>query len=348
MDFDTNPTCMVNGLRGRGLVQSDYESLAGRWIDRATADRECLRRIDHIEGREIVGRSGGGLFDGILIPYVLPGENYVREFRLRRDHPDWEDGKPKQKYVSPPGRGNMLYFPICTRPDWLLDQSLPVLIVEGEFKAIALSRLAAYEIGTGERPHFLAVAISGVWNWRGRIGKTLDSSGVRVDEKGPIPDLERVLWSGRRVVIVFDADVETNNTVRSARFALSQELSRRGAVIRWFGWTAETPENAKGVDDLLATWGPDKVRGLLRDAKAPDSSRVHAQNQAEVLAALGNDAQLFQTPAGEAYARIPVAEHHETWPVRSKGLRRWLIQTFSQEQRKTAGGASHPRRAWPS
>jgi hypothetical protein len=328
---------IVHGLRGYPLGPADYESLSTRWIDRATADLECIRRIDHLEGREIVGRTGAGLFDGLLIPYVLPGETSVREFRLRRDHPDYENGKPQQKYMSPPGRGNMLYFPIRTQPSWLLDQSLPIVIVEGEFKAIALSRLAAYELGAAELPHFLVVAISGVWNWRGRIGKIIDSSGARVDEKGPIPDLERLSWSKRQVIIVFDADVETNDTVRAARFALTRELIRRGAVVRWFGWPPEIPEKVKGVDDLLAAWEPDKVRELLHSSKAPNSSRINTQNQTQVLAALGKDTQLFHTPDGEAYARVAVAEHHETWPVRSKGLRRWLIQTFYKTTGKPPG-----------
>jgi hypothetical protein len=50
--------------------------------------------------------------------------------------------KPRQKYLSPPGRSNMLYLPPSVPPEFLRDASLPVLIREGEFKTLALLRLA--------------------------------------------------------------------------------------------------------------------------------------------------------------------------------------------------------------
>jgi hypothetical protein len=62
-----------------------------------------------------VGRRGGD-YPGILIPYFHSGSDLVRDYRLRRDHPDLEydsggNLKIKQKYLSPSGRSNMLYLP---------------------------------------------------------------------------------------------------------------------------------------------------------------------------------------------------------------------------------------------
>jgi hypothetical protein len=34
--------------------------------------------------------------------------------------------------------------------------------------------------------------------------------------------------------------------------------------------------------------------------------------------------ELFYTPAGAAYADIPLTDHRETWPIRSKRFRSWL------------------------
>src|ERR1700738_4634055 len=45
-----------------------------------------------------------------------------------------------------------------------------------------------------------------------------------------------------------------------------------------------------------------------------------------MLAHLGAPNQLFHTDAGTAYADIPVNEHRETWPIRSKRFRSWLRQ----------------------
>jgi hypothetical protein len=44
---------------------------------------------------------------GIAISYKWPGKSGVREYRIRRDHPEYVNGKPKGKYLAPPGRGNL-------------------------------------------------------------------------------------------------------------------------------------------------------------------------------------------------------------------------------------------------
>ena len=143
-----------------------------------------------LTGGEIVGRRGGGDYSGILIPYFLPGSDQVRDYRLRRDHPDLEYDtggslKPKRKYLSPPGRSNMLYLPPGVSQSLLGDPMLPVVITEGEFKTLALWRAAHY--GASSRPRFLPLGVSGVYNWRGTIGKTVGPDGSRMDIKGAIP-----------------------------------------------------------------------------------------------------------------------------------------------------------------
>jgi len=256
-----------HGLRGGPLTRADYDALSARWIDRDTADRQFIRRVDCAAGAAIVGRKGrSGDYSGFLIPYVLPGDDHVRDFRLRRDHPDMESGKPRAKYVSPPGRSNMLYFPIGTDPDWLTDTSLPVTVTEGEFKALALTRAAMYGRPEGAKPRFVAVGLGGVWNWRGVIGKTNDAEGNRVDVRGPIADLSRIVWDDRRVLIIFDADLEGNDSVAAARSQLTKELRARAAQISWFHWPEDRPENAKGIDDLIHAIGPDKALALIEAA----------------------------------------------------------------------------------
>jgi hypothetical protein len=154
-------------------------------------------------GCEIIGRKSGN-YAGILIPYFRPGEARVREYRLRRDQPDLEydsvgNLKPRQKYLSPPGRSNMLYLVPGTDPSLLDDTALPIAITEGEFKTLALFRLANHRSPNG--PRFLPVGLSGVYNWRGTIGKTIGPDGSRLDVKGAIPDLNWITWRDRRVVI---------------------------------------------------------------------------------------------------------------------------------------------------
>jgi P4 family phage/plasmid primase-like protien len=264
---------------GGPLTPDDFASLAMRWIDPETAARQYLRRVNSIDGSAAMGRNGAGDFAGLLIPNVWPGSDYIREYRLRRDHPEIENGKPKMKYVAPPGRGNLLYFPIGTDPAWLSDTELPIILTEGEFKAIALGRAASHDWKKAE-PRFLAAGLSGVWNWKGTIGKSTDENGRRVDVKGPIPDLQRVCWDDRRVLIIYDADLGENDSVRAARYLLSKELRSRAAVVSWFDWPADRPLPAKGIDDLLAAIGQEPVlrmieAALARTAGPPDLIAFH-------------------------------------------------------------------------
>jgi putative DNA primase/helicase len=261
----------VINAAGGPLTSNDLVALESRWIDRDTAKRQLLRRVDAIDGSALVGRNGTGNYAGMVIPNVWPGQDRIREYRLRRDHPEFENGKPKAKYVAPPGRGNLLYFPVGTDPAWLNDGQLSLVITEGEFKAIALARAACHGHPPGQ-PRFLVVAISGVWNWKGTIGKTTDADGNRVDVKGAIPDLDRLVWDERRVVIVFDADLEHNESVQAARFMLTRELRSRAAQVSWFCWPADRPPLAKGIDDLLAALGPEPVLQLIAAAQ-PSGSR---------------------------------------------------------------------------
>jgi hypothetical protein len=83
------------------------------------------------------------------------------------------DDHPKEtgKYMGAPGASNRLYFPPGLDPAWLTDNSIPVIFTEGEFKALALWRLAIHETDT---PRFIPIGLTGVWNWRGTIGKAPD------------------------------------------------------------------------------------------------------------------------------------------------------------------------------
>ncbi len=248
----------ASNLVGSALTPADYAALEARWIDCGLADRARLRRVDSLTGGAIVGRKSGN-YAGVVIPYFRPGSDLVREYRLRRDHPEMEydsggNLKPRQKYLSPPGRSNMLYLVPGTPEGLLRDVSLPVVITEGEFKTLALWRLANHR--APDRPRFLPVGLSGVYNWRGTIGKTVGPDGSRLDVKGAIPDLDWITWNDRRVVIAYDADAVTKDLVRIARSELSAHLRGRGAIVGFLEWHAS---RGKGIDDHLANVGPEMV-----------------------------------------------------------------------------------------
>jgi predicted P-loop ATPase len=148
----------------------------------------------------------------------------------------------------------MLYLAPAIGQDFLRDPTLPIVITEGEFKTLALWRLANH--GSPSRPRFLPLGVSGVYNWRGTIGKTVGPDGSRLDVKGAIPDLDWVAWEGRRVVIAYDADAVTKDMVRIARSELAAHLRGRGAPVGFLEWDVA---RGKGIDDHLALVGPETV-----------------------------------------------------------------------------------------
>ena len=153
---------------GGPLTEEDYAALAAAGVDRTTADQAMLRRVDAQEGREIVGQQGTRDCSGLLFPCYWPGESFPFNYRIRRDHPEWEQGKdgrlkPKGKYLGPPGGANRLYIPPGVTLEQLNDPTIPIVIAEGEKKSLALWKLANYQ---AKKPRFIPIAVAGVWNWR--------------------------------------------------------------------------------------------------------------------------------------------------------------------------------------
>jgi predicted P-loop ATPase len=250
---------------GAPLTESDLRGLESRWISAPLATAAGIRRVSSDEGREMFARKRDDMA-GLIIPYTWPGESGVREYRLRRDHPELEmDPETKafrevNKYIGPPGRSNLIYVPPTIGPTDLQNVALPVVLTEGEFKTLALDRAATSDT---ERRRFLPLGLSGVWNWRGTIGKTSGPDGLRRDVKGVVPDFDRIAWKKRRVFVAFDADIVRKPKVKAARAELMRELRRREGHVGVIEW----PETqGKGIDDFLASQGLDAFLALMASA----------------------------------------------------------------------------------
>lgn len=71
----------------------------------------------------------------------------------------------------------------------------------------------------------------------------------------------------------------------------------------------------------------------LAEEAGDDSGR--GPKQADLLIDLSQEVELFHGPDSTAYADLQVNGHRETWPVRTKGFRRWLARRFFE----ATGGA---------
>jgi predicted P-loop ATPase len=292
---------MPPNLIGGPLTEADYAALAARWIPREQADAAFLRRVTSIDGAQLIGQSGkeghdwkaGPDFSGIVIPYLWPGDPNIRLYRIRRDHPEIEKGfdgklKPRRKYMGEPGRANSLYFPPALEARFLDSAGMPLVIVEGEFKTLALWRLAWNGLGdAADAPAFVPVGLQGVFNWRGKIGRVAgESPGEWDDVKGAVPDLDRIPWAGRKVIILFDSNVESDSSanVAEARRQLTRDqLEPRGAEVSWFTWPADVPESLNGIDDFLAARGPAEAIRQLGKARKVTRRRKNAPTVAEAV-----------------------------------------------------------------
>lgn len=92
----------------------------------------------------------------------------------------------------------------------------------------------------------------------------------------------------------------------------------------------------------MVTWLnlPNREPGMETESESEPSGSKRT-TQAQVLIQLAeSQARFFHTSEHEAYADIQNNGHTETWPVRSKAFRRWLLREFYQLQSKPPAAQS--------
>jgi hypothetical protein len=201
-----------------------------------------------------------------------------------------------------------------------------IYVVEGEKDA---DRLASHGLAATCNP-------MGALKWRDSYSETL---------------------RGAHVVLVPDADKPGRGHVE----AVARSLQGKAASVR----VLELPGLSWG-DDLPEKHGPDvsdwldaghtaaELEKLAREAaehvpqheeppaaikgKVPDGEKEERKpTQAELLVRCASEAQLFHTPAGDAYATVPVNDHRETHPIKAKGFRSWLRRGFFKQYDRPPG-----------
>jgi hypothetical protein len=289
------------------------------------------RSVHGTDGRthlETLGFSRGQAHNtpGLLMP-ILDRRGRPVLYQYRPDTPRVDQGKPV-KYDTPWKARMRLDFGPAPH-DWLGDPAVPLWITEGIKKADAL------------RSHHLhAIGLLGVDNWRGtnaRGGKTA------------LPDWEDVALNGRAVHIVFDSDVTVKAPVREALARLTAYLENKDARVTVVTLPAADGEKI-GVDDYLLTHPVAELQALANGfatrtrapAMPPPSPSGRPPLTSARLIANGREAELFRTPAGRPYARVPLAGRLEVMDFgeRGAGVRTWLAGRFHAATGRAAGGAA--------
>jgi hypothetical protein len=179
---------------------------------------------------------------GLLLPLWTPdGQNPVCVLRPdaprsfdEKEKPRLPDGTYPQrvlKYEYPKGEKMRLDCPPACRPQ-ISDPAVPLWITEGQKKADALASHG-----------FCALALLGVWNWRGRN----DLGGLTA-----LADWDSIALNGREVRIAFDSDVMTNPQIKLALRRLTAFLHNRGATVGTVYLPPGAGGRRQGVDDYFA------------------------------------------------------------------------------------------------
>lgn len=191
--------------------------------------------------------------DGEPIKERAPGDKALRPFARYR----WlveplknKDGSDPAKYLQEAGTKPHIYFPRCGKwPEWNAAFSSSLIITEGELKA-------AKAVKEG----FPSIGLGGVHSWK--IGK---------DGTLFLSELEDIVWSHRKVTLIFDSDVVEKPQVQHALMGLADALTERGALPQILILPDIYGDGRKtGLDDfLLDATGPGELRGMLEDYVLP-------------------------------------------------------------------------------
>ena len=131
-----------------------------------------------------------------------------------------------------------------------------------------------------------------------------------------------------------EAAMEFVGAVASA--AGDEEWRARQADVRTTARRLATDGKATGGRTLGKLLGDDVVKLFsewlgLDHASGHDKAASKKESQVSRLLRLAEDAELFHVPDGEAYATVPVENHRENWPIRSKQFRQWLVRLYHIE-----------------
>lgn len=201
----------------------------------------------------------------LLIPYVNPWtDDYIEyekdgeahQFTRVRYYPPKQTAqsftkKKLLRYSQPLDSGVHPYFPVVSEIDWLgiaEDTDIPIMITEGEKKALSACLAGIPTIGLG-----------GVYNFS--------------QDGDLLPLLDNINWGGRTVYICYDSDAANNNKIQAAEGRLATELSmKRNANVMLVRLPEIQGVGKVGVDDYIVHRGDEELWALLN--KAPEMRKI--------------------------------------------------------------------------
>ena len=182
-------------------------------------------------------------------PYLdQKGDPYV----VRRLFPS---GKPK--FVAPSASGSRPYFSSLMPDGYLEDINIPLVLIEGPVKVDS-----CYEhILTG----YCFVGLTGTWNTKDRRDE--NGNWDQDNDTRLLPELKAIPMRGRKVITLFDSDIEDNISVDDAATDIGNWTRKRGARPHRCTLPSEPDGKKNGADDFLVRHGAQALEDLLEAAE---------------------------------------------------------------------------------
>jgi hypothetical protein len=210
------------------LAPQHLKDLRASGISEELIELAKLRSGERSEVTQILGFDPGS--GGLIFPY--PGTNGTTPVfvRVKPDKPFIDSEGRAAKYLTAKDAGNRLYIPPVYSDGIFSDTAIPVVITEGEKKALK---------GSQELDGFLVIGLAGVWCFKTK-------------ERPIIEDFKKINFKDRSVYIAYDSDVVTKREVQAAEAALATALDNLGAHVNICRIPAGNGAK-QGLDDYLLT-----------------------------------------------------------------------------------------------
>ena len=232
-----------------------------RWCDEATGEP----------------RPAKGLGSCLVFPFLNVAGDALNYYRIKPDKPRVSPTGRPFKYESPYKTPNHVYLTPRAR-EYAKDASKPLIFTEGEKKALA-----------ADQAKYACVGSVGVWGWV----RTETESDTGTESKLNA-DLDPFAWEGRRVYIAYDSDIVANPSSRHAEWRLAVALMELKACVRIIRLPQKIGAPKVGMDDYLASHGPDALGRLIENSAPPT----------RVLPGFANSVQMLGEKPGE-FVDIP-------------------------------------------
>jgi hypothetical protein len=262
-----------------GLLPQHVEQLQASGLSEATIAASGVFSVeDPAEAHRLLNLWPGADVSVPALAFPYPGcPGYVRlrpdkslgrnpDFSPQVDHDyrklDIPEFEPGPKYLAPWRQPTRLYAPTALQPG-ILDPAVPLWLTEGEKKALA-----------GCQAGMAIVAAPGVTCF-GDAAARLWSKGIGQDVRKVHPDFARlgIPLKGRKVIILFDSDIDSNPAVLAAAAVLGKMLHAAGADVH-IAYLDDVDTGKKvGLDDYLASLPVAERTGLTPPRSIEESVR---------------------------------------------------------------------------